>query len=276
LGDFGIRAVEMGERVKYCGLTANAIRVDVSACVYVSASVEEQTPRVEKTVFGGDMQKGCASQTDVPTRRAAIQFRVTALHQTRVSIKHHGEIARAVTQQREDTGHVIPRVAAGSEEKLDARAETFRMARVRLDDIVERRAWISGVSTIGVRTVIEKPLERLWLKILARREQHGEPAPAQSVHVRAVADQKVHHRNPTRLRLSLERHVIDQDLPKFGLRRQEIVDAREVIGANRLPELIGIFEGFDVLFKFRPARESVLPSDLKLRMRKSGDGAGSN
>ena len=41
LGNFGIRAGEVGERVEYRGLAADAVDVDVSAGVHVRASVEE-------------------------------------------------------------------------------------------------------------------------------------------------------------------------------------------------------------------------------------------
>ena len=59
--------------------------------------------------------------------------------------------------------------------------------------------------------MIEKPLKRFRLEMFARREENGEPAPAESIDVRAVANQEFHDRDAAGLGESLEGHVIDQD-----------------------------------------------------------------
>jgi len=108
----GFVPVKWGERVENRGLAANNVDVEVGADIHVGASVEEQAAGIEKAVFDSDVQEGCAAQGDVPTGRAAIQFRVAALQQCRVRIKQRGEIAGAAAEQREDTRQVIPGVAS--------------------------------------------------------------------------------------------------------------------------------------------------------------------
>ena len=64
--------------------------------------------------------------------------------------------------------------------------------------------------------MIEKPLERFRLEILARCEENGEAAPAEAIDVRAVADQQFHDRDAAGLGERLKGHVVDQDLAEAG------------------------------------------------------------
>jgi hypothetical protein len=120
---------------------------------------------------------------------------------------------------------------------------TSGFARVRLDDVVEGSAGVVRVAAVGVGAVIEKPLERFRFEILARCEEHRKPAPAEPVDVGTVTNQKLHHRNAAGVRHSHERHVVDEDLAKFGDGGQECLDAREVVGGDRLLELLGLIAG---------------------------------
>jgi hypothetical protein len=120
---------------------------------------------------------------------------------------------------------------------------TSGFARVRLDDVVEGSAGVVRVAAVGVGAVIEKPLERFRFEILARCEEHRKPAPAEPVDVGTVTYQELHHRNAAGVRHSHERHVVDEDLAKFGDGGQECLDAREVVGGDRLLELLGLIAG---------------------------------
>jgi hypothetical protein len=62
------------------------------------------------------------------------------------------------------------------------------------------------------------------------------------------------------LRHSHKRHVVDEDLAKFGV-GQEFLDAREVVGGDRLLELADFFERLDMLLELGPAWEAVLSGD---------------
>jgi hypothetical protein len=81
--------------------------------------------------------------------------------------------------------------------------------------------------------VIEKPLQRFWLEILARRKENGEPS-QQRPFIRTVTEQEFHHRNAATLRHSHERHVFDQELTKLGLGAQELLHGRDVIRHDRV------------------------------------------
>jgi hypothetical protein len=103
--------------------------------------------------------------------------------------------------------------------------------------------------------VIEKPLQRLRFGTLARREHGREPTPGESVHVGAVTDQKLHHRNAAGLRDALERHVVNQDLAEFGVGGQESLEAREVVGIDGLLEPACLFERLDMLLEIGQLRK---------------------
>ena len=121
------------------------------------------------------------------------------------------------------------------------------MAWVSLNDIVERGDRILWSTPIGVRAVIEKPLKRFRFEILARREENGEPAPAESVDVGTVTHEKFRHRNAARCR-RYERRVVDESLVKLAVGREEFLDMREIIVRDGLLELTDVFERLDVPF----------------------------
>src|SRR5262249_19870996 len=111
-------------------------------------------------------------------------------------------------------------------------------------------------------------------EILAKREESGEPAPAKSVDVGAVTDQKFHHRNAAGLCDTLKRHIVYQDLTQFGVGCQKFSDKHEIVGVDGLFQLTGHFEAIDVVLEFGPAWETILASDLELGVGKSGGDAG--
>jgi hypothetical protein len=131
------------------------------------------------------------------------------------------------------------------------------------------------VTAIGIGTVSEQPLKRFRFEILARSEENRKPAPTESVHVRAMAHQQLHHGYPAGLRHPHERNVLDQELAELGFRRQEMINAIELVGVDGSPELAGYLEGLDVLLEPGPAGEAVVLGDLKLPLgeRRSGAGA---
>jgi hypothetical protein len=209
LDDLGVRPVKVGQSVEDRGLATYTVSVDVGEGINVCPPVEKEPAGVEEAILGGDVKEGCAAEADVATGRAAIQLWVAAVEQFRVGIEQSAELAGAAAEEREDARNVVARVSSCSQEELDAGAETLGVARISLDDIVESRAGIPRVAAVGVGTVIEKPLERLRFEILARCEESGEPAPAESVDIGSVTDQKLHHRNAAGLRDTLEGHFID-------------------------------------------------------------------
>jgi hypothetical protein len=167
-------------------------------------------------------------------------------------------------------------VRTGGQEHLNAGGETHGVAWVRPDDVVESGAGFVRFAAVRVGAVIEQPPQRLRFEILARCEQNGEPAPAKSVDVGTMADQKLHHRNAAGLRHSHERHIVDQELAKCGVGGQERVDAREVVGSDRLAEFACLRERFDMLLQLGPAWEAVLSGDLQLCFGESAGSAGPN
>ena len=64
-----------------------------------------------------------------------------------------------------------------------------------------------GNTPIGVRAVFEQPPNGNGIDVLARNEENGEPAPAQSVDVGAVADEEVHHRDTSFMSRAHQRRV---------------------------------------------------------------------
>lgn len=119
--------------------------------------------------------------------------------------------------------------APACQEHLDAGGEPPGVARVSPDDVVKGRAGVIRVAAVRVGAVIEKPLQRFRFQILARREENGEPAPAESVNVGTVTHQEFHHWNAAGLCHTLERNVFNEDLAQFGIRGEESLYAGEVI-----------------------------------------------
>jgi len=70
------------------------------------------------------------------------------------------------------------------------------------------------------------------------------------------------------LRHRHKRHIVDQELAKFGVGGQERVDAREVVDSNRLGELACLLERFDMLLQLGPAWEAVLSVDFEIVLRR--------
>jgi hypothetical protein len=193
-----------------------------------------------------------------------------------VGTEEGGEFIDAAAEDREDAWNVVASVGPSGQEDLNAGGEAFGVARVSLNDVVEGRTGIFGIAAVGVGAVIEKPLERFRFEILARREENGEPAPAESVNVGTVTDEKFHHRSAAGLRDTLEGHVVDQDLAEFGVGSQEFLDALEVVGTDGLLELTCRFEAIDMVLELGPAWETELARDLELSVGQGGGGAGTN
>jgi len=173
-----------------------------------------------------------------PDWAAVGQFAVASMDQRRVSIEHGGQLAHTAAQDGENSGNVIARMAASGQEELNAGGETIWVARVSPDHIIESGAAILGVPAIGVSSVIEKPLERLGLKVFARREENGEPAPAESVEIRAVAGQQFHDWYASWLGHSLQGHIVDQHLPQAGIASQQRVYARQITLVDCSSEIV--------------------------------------
>ena len=146
LGNFGVRGSEMRECMEDRRLTADAARVDVGGGVDVRAAVEEKAGGVEKAIFGGDVEEGCAPESEqATTRYTAIQFGVVALEERRVGIKEGGEFVGAAAKDREHPGNVVP--CAGP----------FHLPGVRMNRgkgvslMATNEGWASTLSADGMR-----------------------------------------------------------------------------------------------------------------------------
>ena len=177
---------------------------------------------------------------------------------------------------------------------------------VRFDDVVEGGTGDMGNTPIGVRAVFEQPPNGNGIDALARNEENGEPAPAQSVDVGAVADEEVHHRDTSFMSRAHQRRaaalmdvgaLVDQPLRdgkarwtgggrgrgtrrprrgdslaqaavETGVRVQEGFDAIEIVGGDGRLELADLFERLNLLLQLGPACEAVLPGNLKLGVGK--------
>jgi hypothetical protein len=82
--------------------------------------------------------------------------------------------------------------AAGFEKEVDAEGE-FRGARVRADEVIERRSSPVRLGAVRVCPVVQEPLEGDRIHRLASREEDRKIAVPLGVHVRAARNKKLHH-----------------------------------------------------------------------------------
>jgi hypothetical protein len=83
------------------GLTADSVGVHVGAGVNVGAAVKEEAAGVEETVFGGDVEEGCATEGEqAAAGMAAIQLGIAAVEECRVGLEEGVEFVGATAEDR--------------------------------------------------------------------------------------------------------------------------------------------------------------------------------